>query len=131
MSAPPRRPERKDRVRVLLKDDDLRRWHDNLAHGARKTADNYARTLSRFCERVGQTPKGYVGLDAKEREDLLQDEIARLTLEDKTGEARNVKKAVASWLAHNGLRLNRKIRLPRISERKRNRRAGRPGRRRG
>ena len=113
---------RKDRVRSLLKDEDLRRWHENLAQGARKTADTYARTLSRFCERAGQTPKDYVGLDAKEREDLLQDEIARLTLEDKTGEARNVKKAVVSWLAHNGLGLNRKIRLPRIMERKRNRR---------
>jgi len=126
MSAPPRRPERKDRVRVLLKDDDLRRWHDNLAHGARKTADNYARTLSRFCERVGRTPKAYVGLDGKEREDCLQDEIARLTREDKTGEARNVKKSVVSWLAHNGLRLNRKIRLPRILERKRNKRQATP-----
>ncbi len=115
-----------DRVGVLLKDDDLRRWHDNLARGARKTADNYARTLSRFCERVGRTPKGYVVLDAKEREDLLQDEIARLTLEDKTGEARNVKKAVVSWLAHNGLRVNRKIRLPRIQERKRNKRQATP-----
>ncbi len=126
MPAPPRRVERKHRVRVLLEDDDLRRWHDNLAHGAKKTADNYARTLSRFCERVGRTPKGYVGLDGKEREDLLQDEIARLTLEDKTGEARNVKKSVVSWLAHNGLRLNRKIRLPRILERKRNKRQATP-----
>jgi integrase len=113
-------------VRALLQDDDLRRWYDNIAHGARKTADNYARTLSRFCERIGRTPKGYVGLDTKEREDLLQDEISRLTLEDKTGEARNVKKAVVSWLAHTGLRLNRKIRLPRIQERKRNRRQATP-----
>ncbi len=108
---------REYRVRVLLKDDDQRRWHDNLARGAPKTADNYARTLSRFCERIGRTPKAYIGLEAKEREDLLQDEIARLTREDKTGEARNVKKSVASWLAHNGLRLDRRIRLPRIQER--------------
>lgn len=126
MPAPLRRVERIDRVRILLKDEDLRRWYNNIAHGARKTADNYARTLSRFCERVGQTPKGYIGLDTKEREDLLQDEIARLTLEDKTSEARNVKKAVVSWLAHSGLRVNRKIRLPRIQERKRNRRQATP-----
>jgi integrase len=126
MADPPRRRERKDRVGLLLKDDDLRRWFDDLARGAKKTADNYARTLVRFCERIGRTPKGYVGLDAKDREDLLQDEIARLTLEDKTSEARNVKKAVVSWLAHTGLRLNRKIRLPRIQERKRNRRQATP-----
>lgn len=117
---------RRDRVRALLTDDDLRRWHGNLAHGARNTADNYARTLSRFCERIERTPKDYVCLDAKEREDLLQDEIARLALEEKTGEARNIKKAVVSWLAHNGLHLNRKIRLPRIEERKRNRRQATP-----
>ncbi|MGI0148597.1 MAG: hypothetical protein ACREDF_03575, partial [Thermoplasmata archaeon] len=116
----------KTRVRDLLRDDDLRRWYNNVAHGARKTADNYARTLSRFCERIGQTPKGYAALGTKEREDLLQDEIARLALEDKTSEARNVKKAVVSWLAHNGVRVNRQIRLPRIQERKRNRRHATP-----
>ncbi len=115
-----------DRVQALLRDNDLRRWHHNLAQGAMKTADMYARTLSRFCERVDRTPKDYVSLDAKEREDLLQDEIARLAMEDKAGEARNVKKAVVSWLAHNGLRLNRKIRLPRTLERKRNRRQATP-----
>src|SRR5256886_4944779 len=113
---------RKDRVRVLLKDDDLRRWYDDLARGATKTADNYARTLGRFCERIGRTPKGYVDLDAKNREDLLQDEIARLTLEDKTSEARNVKKAVVSWLAHNGLRVNQKILLSCIQDCERNQR---------
>jgi integrase len=129
MPPSPNRLERKhgkDRVGVLTNDEDLRRWYDDLAHGARKTADNYTRTLSRFCERIARTPKDYIGLDTKIREDLLQDEIARLTLEDKTSEARNVKKAVVSWLAHNGLRLNRRIRLPRIQERKRNRRQATP-----
>ncbi len=120
------RTQANDRVTILLRDDDLRRWHENLARGAPKTADNYARTLSRFCERIEKSAKVFISLDAKEREDLLQDEIARLTREDKTGEARNVKKSVAAWLAHNGLRLERKIRLPRIQERKRNRRQATP-----
>ncbi|MDG7016470.1 MAG: site-specific integrase, partial [Nitrososphaerota archaeon] len=41
----------------LLKDGDLRRWHDNLAASSPITAEVYLRTLGLYCDLASTTPK--------------------------------------------------------------------------
>ncbi len=106
------------RHRHLLEAPDVRRWYNALARTARHTADNYLRTLGRFCASVGVTPSEYVRLKAKQRDDLLDDEVQRLLDAGRAGSyVETVKKAVVSWLDHNGKHPSRKIRIPGASQR--------------
>jgi integrase len=97
----------------LLVDKDVKRWYDNLARGAKSTADNYLRILGRFLE-VGKIgPHEFVKLKPKERDDLVSDHITQLLAEKKAGStAAVVKKAIISWLDWNGEKLHRKIKIP-------------------
>src|SRR5256712_10314109 len=104
--------------RRLLEDPDIKRWYDNLARGSRATADNYLRVLGRFLTANDATPQAIVSLKTKTREDLLADHISGLLEAGKAGSYVEVtKKAVASWLDWNGLRLTRKIRIPSAARR--------------
>ncbi len=104
--------------RRLLEDPDIKRWYDNLARGSRATADNYLRVLGRFLTANDATPQAIVSLTTKTREDLLADHISGLLEAGKAGSYVEVtKKAVASWLDWNGLRLTRKIRVPNVARR--------------
>jgi len=102
---------------ALLQDRDVRRWHDNVARGARATADNYLRLLGRFCEASTTTPKALLDLKVKERDDTLSDFVSQLIDGKKTSMALGVKKAVVSWLDWNGQKLSRNIRIPHANER--------------
>ena len=46
-------------------------WYRQLQRGSQDTADNYLKRLGRFCEENGTTPKSYLGLPKKQREDRL------------------------------------------------------------
>src|SRR3989449_1300029 len=104
--------------RGLLNDPDVKRWSDNLARGSRATGDNFLRILGRFLTANDATPQAIVSLTTKTREDVLADHISGLLEAGKAGSYVEVtKKAVASWLDWNGLRLTRKIRIPSVARR--------------
>jgi hypothetical protein len=51
----------------LLADEDLRRWHDNLAAGSLITVEVYLRTLGLYCELEKTSPKKIVEYECNER----------------------------------------------------------------
>src|SRR5487761_111073 len=55
----------------LLSDEDMRLWYRQLERGSEDTAENYLKRLGRFCDEHDVTPKGYLSLPKKTREDLL------------------------------------------------------------
>jgi len=99
----------------LLEDEEVRRWHENLARGSSATAVERARVLYRFLRAQGLTPSGLVNLAKQDRrrvEDLLSDFVGSLLNQGKSpGYVENYLKAVRSWLEYNEIRLVRKIKI--------------------
>ena len=96
----------------LLKDEDVTRWYENTARGSTVTADVYLRRLSAVCDRLEQTPKD---LSRMEEEDLYQLLLDFVSNEEKRGMSGSYivssLKAIKSWLAHKGIKLDRKIKV--------------------
>jgi hypothetical protein len=101
--------------RKLLEDDDVRRWHENLARGSQATAVERARVLYRFLQAHDMTPRALVDLARRDRrrvEDVLSDFVGALLKEGKSpGYVENYLKAVRSWLEYNEIKLVRKIKI--------------------
>ncbi len=80
-----------------------------------RTAEVYLRRLGNFCQAHRTTPEalasmGQTSLEALE--DMLMDYVARLEAEGKAGSyISGILKAVKSWLAHNHVKLERKIKV--------------------
>jgi hypothetical protein len=95
-----------------LRDPDVKRWYENMARGSQKTADVAIRNLGLFCTSMKTSPKAMVYLKEKEVHDLLLDFIAG---EEKRGQAGSSiatrLKHVKSWLVHNGVRIDRPIKV--------------------
>jgi hypothetical protein len=96
----------------LLEDEDVRRWHENLARGSAATAVERARVLYRFLRVQGLTPASLVELAKQDRhtvEDLLSDFVGGLLRQGiSPGYVENYLKAERSWLEYNEIRLVRK-----------------------
>jgi hypothetical protein len=72
---------KKKRSKDLLKDDDVRRWYENLCRSSKLNADVYLRRLRLFCEQRRTTPKKLVAIgtaNAKQVEDMLHDHVQQL-----------------------------------------------------
>lgn len=94
----------------LLSDEDVSLWYRQLQRGSEYTAENYLKRLGRFCEKYDLTPKGYLTLSKKKREDYLIryiDELCDAT-NPSSGEAYSPSyvgtyvKAVQSWARFSG-----------------------------
>lgn len=98
-----------------MKDDDVRRWYENLCRSSKLNADVYLRRLRLFCEQRQTTPKKLVIIgtaNAKQVEDMLHDHVQQLeTQEYAPSYIKGVLKAVKSWLSYNYVELKRKIRV--------------------
>ncbi len=108
----------------LLLDPDVRLWYDTMEANSRAEARNYAGYLGGFLEAYakGMSPKDYAALSAKEQADALQRAINDLTRKGKAGAyIDNIRKAVVRWLDHNGLKLQRKISIPKEARHRRRR----------
>jgi hypothetical protein len=55
----------------LLEDDDVRRWHQNVARGSVTTADVYLRRLGAFCERRKISPREFASMSDGEVKAVL------------------------------------------------------------
>ncbi len=93
------------KYRHLLRDEDLGRWHDNLAASSPITAEVYLRTLGLYCDLAGTTPKEILkdGRTKKFR-DGFTDFVRQMEKKGKTGSyITRFKKVLLSWLSYNNV----------------------------
>ena len=99
----------------LLKDDDVRRWHDNLS----VIWGVALRILGRFCEHIAMSPLEFARSSSKEMADKTQDYIHKLLKETNPqtgklyspGYVDNCLTAIKSWAASQERPIIRKIRI--------------------
>jgi integrase len=95
----------------LLGDDDIRRWHSNVARGSPITADVYLRRLGAFCAENKLNPNALAKMTATKLENLLMDYVSAKEKQHAGSYIKSTVKAVKSWLAYNGVELKRKIKI--------------------
>ena len=99
-----------------LSNPDVRRWYDDLSRGSKNTAGARLRRLTHFCEVHEMTPAELAELgmkDAKAVIDMIQDHVTWMLEQGKApGYTRTTITAIKSWLAHFGVEVRRKIRVP-------------------
>ena len=98
-----------------MKDDDVRRWYENLCRSSKLNADVYLRRLRLFCEQRHTTPSKLVTIgtaNPKQVEDMLHDHVQQLETEGYAPSyIKGVLKAAKSWLSYNYVELKRKIKV--------------------
>jgi integrase len=104
-------PEPRAKYADLLKDKDVRRWHDNMARGSPASAEICLRNLGRFCSINKLTPKQLAQMNPRPLEDLLMDYVSSVQAKHSGSYIHNTIKIVKSWLTFNGIELKRKIKI--------------------
>ena len=102
----------------LLKDKDVRRWHDNLAANSPITAEVYLRTLGLYCDLVHTTPKQVLkDAHTKKFRDSFTDFVREMERKGKAGSyIVRFKKVIFSWLSYNNLDVKLKVNIRGKSE---------------
>src|SRR5579871_1054710 len=104
-------------VSPILDDPDVRRWKANLAQGSLASADINLRRLEAFCKWAGVSPSALVKLDEKALHGLFLDFVAA---EERRGVAGSYVGrtliAARSWLAHNGVKVSRPVKIRGLRE---------------
>ena len=97
----------------LLADEDLRRWHDNLAAGSPITAEVYLRTLGLYCELEQTSPKQIIeSAESKAFRDGFIDFVRKLEAQGKAGSyIQRFRKVVTSWVNYNDKDLKIKVNI--------------------
>ncbi|MEM2904802.1 MAG: site-specific integrase [Candidatus Bathyarchaeia archaeon] len=99
----------------LLDDEDVRRWHENLAAKSLVTAGVYLRGLGLYCEKNDTTPREILEKarrDGKAFRDGFSDFVRALEREGKAGSyIVRFKKVLRSWLAYNGVQEKLKVNI--------------------
>ena len=94
----------------LLKNSDVKRWHENVNAGSAITGEVYLRTLGLYC-RLRNTTPGEIIKDAKEgklKNDFM-DFVRRLEKEGKAGSyIVRFKKVLSSWTRYNDVPIDLK-----------------------
>lgn len=97
----------------LLKDDDVRRWFENLGAKSELTATVWLRGLGLYCQLNETTPKEILkAAKSKAFRDGFTDFVRRLEKEGKAGSyIARFKKVLHSWLAYNGVAVRLKVNI--------------------
>lgn len=96
----------------LLKDNNVRRWHENVSRGSAITANVYLKRLGHFCEMHDSSPAKLCKLTDKQTYNLLLDSVADLEKRNLAGSyIASIMKAIKSWLLFNGKVLTRRIQI--------------------
>ncbi|MGQ9468413.1 MAG: site-specific integrase [Nitrososphaerales archaeon] len=97
----------------LLKDEDVKRWFDNLAAKSIVTATTYLRTLGFYCELKETDPKAMVKVaGTKAFRDGFTDFIRSMEKKGKAGSyLSRFKKVLNSWLSYNGVNVKLKVNI--------------------
>ncbi len=102
----------KEKASDLLKNQDLKRWYDNVKRGSKKTADVYLRRLRAFCENNGKSPLELIKMKEDDLYNLMLDFVSS---EQERGMAdsyiHSSLKAVKSWLSFKRIFVLGKINL--------------------
>jgi len=103
----------KAKYKDLLKDENVRRWFENLAAKSYVTATVYLRTLGLFCELNRTDPKSILrAAGTKDFRDSFSDFVRRLEGEGKAGSyIARFKKALHSWFSYNGVNVKLKVNI--------------------
>ncbi|MEM2123399.1 MAG: site-specific integrase [Candidatus Bathyarchaeia archaeon] len=103
----------KAKYAYLLRDEDVRRWFENLAARSYVTATVYLRTLGFYCELNKTDPKALLEIaKTKAFRDGFSDFVRRLEREGKAGSyIARFKKTLHSWLSYNGLNVRLKVNI--------------------
>jgi integrase len=102
----------KTKYQSLRANKEVMRWYGDLARGSKITADVYMRRLGSFCETVDRDPVQLLRLKDKTLVDLMTDYISEREKEGRAGSyVKSSLKSVKSWLAFNGIKLSRKIKI--------------------
>jgi site-specific recombinase XerC len=103
----------KAKYAFLLRDEDVKRWFDNLAAKSIITASVYLRTLGLYCELNKTNPKDIIkAAETKAFRDNFMDFVRRLEREGKAGSyIARFKKVLHSWLSYNGLNVKLKVNI--------------------
>ena len=102
----------------LLKDEDIKRWYDNLVAGSSITAEVYLRGLGRYCVLENSTPKKILlEAETKEFRDSFIDFVRKLESQGKAGSyITRYKKVLASWLTYNGKQVKLKVNIKGVAD---------------
>ena len=105
----------KTRHQILLKNDLVRRWHENLKARSEITADNYLRNLGLWLEWINLNPETLISI-AKENYNELKDRIAdQIRIMESNGKAGSYisvsLKAVISFLKYNNTQIKLQINI--------------------
>jgi len=102
----------------LLKDEDVKRWYDNLVAGSSITAEVYLRGLGRYCVLENSTPeKILLEAETKEFRDSFIDFVRKLESQGKAGSyITRYKKVLASWLTYNGKQVKLKVNIKGVAD---------------
>ncbi|MDG6991104.1 MAG: site-specific integrase [Nitrososphaerota archaeon] len=95
----------------LLSDQDVGRWHDNLAASSPITAEVYLRTLGLYCDLEHTTPRQILKDGPTKRfRDHFTDFVRRMEREGKAGSyITRFKKVLLSWLSYNNVDAKLKV----------------------
>ncbi|MDA7949827.1 MAG: hypothetical protein MPJ78_20470, partial [Hyphomicrobiaceae bacterium] len=102
-------------AKELLKDDDVRRWYENMRRASVNTSMSMLRRINLFCRMINMTPREFAelgGEDPKKAENILMDFVE--WMEDahySPGYMECIIKTVRSWMNHNRVDFRIKIRL--------------------
>jgi len=103
---------RESKLKIFLKNKKIKRWYDNVARGAKTTADVYLRRVIAVCEQLEATPESLAEKDEEELYIILLDFVSS---EEQRGMAGSYietsVKATKSWLAHNRKFVKGKIKI--------------------
>ena len=97
----------------LLEDQDVRRWHENLAANSLITAEVYLRTMGLYCDLLGTTPKNILKeARSKKFRDGFTDFVRKMEKEGKAGSyIERFKKVILSWTSYNNLDAKLKVNI--------------------
>ena len=100
---------------LLESDENVARWHANLARSSRLTADCRVRRLNMFYKNTGITPAAMVATgkeDSMRAEDMILDYVTWMEAQKYApGYIEDVVKALKSWLSYNYVDIRRRIKI--------------------
>ncbi|MDV3277590.1 MAG: hypothetical protein LYZ69_03885 [Nitrososphaerales archaeon] len=103
---------------LLDGDEDVKRWHDNLAANSPITAEVYLRTLGLYCGLAHTAPKQILKDAPKKKfRDDFTDFVREMERKGKAGSyIIRFKKVILSWLSYNNLDVKLKVNIKGKSE---------------
>lgn len=110
----------KKKYQHLYKQEDVRRWYNNVCRGSKITADVYFRRLGHITTTWNVSAHKLAEKAAKDEKwtyNFLLDIVTEMERQNYAGSyIASLIKAIKSWLSHNGIELKRRIKIKGIDD---------------